>query len=117
VCFFLSFASFAKEIPFDPENGKFLIVACQETLEIYKNREERNFMAAEMTSAAEAIRAGYCIGYLQRYIKDRPRCGDYRFPVTSNWFELAKRVANVGNLPKGTLGTAAVLDKAYCNAY
>lgn len=107
----------AKDNPFPSDTGEVLVNACKEALEIYKSRDKRNFLAAQMTSAAEAIRAGYCIGYLQMYLKNTPSCQYYGYSShPTNWFEFAQRLVDVSADGNNSSGSGIILEKAYCYA-
>lgn len=65
-----------------------LIDSCGELVSIYKSRNEKRLLAAQTTSLAESLRAGYCIGVLQENARQQRYC-------RHNWFERATLIAQM----------------------
>ncbi|MET4161266.1 hypothetical protein ABIE61_001098 [Marinobacterium sp. MBR-111] len=65
-----------------------LIESCGELVSIYKSRNEKRLLAAQTTSLAESLRAGYCIGVLQENARQQRYC-------QRNWFERATLIAQM----------------------
>ena len=84
-----------------------LILACRELVGIYKNREEKNLLAAQTTSLSEALRAGYCHGVIEEYRRQRGCYG-------TDWFEAAKFIANQYNFKEKFPSRSQLLKQA-CN--
>ncbi|MBR9883491.1 MAG: hypothetical protein GYB21_07460 [Oceanospirillales bacterium] len=65
-----------------------LVESCGELISIYKSRTEKRLLAAQTTSLAESLRAGYCIGVLQEYARANRFC-------RRSWFERATLIAQI----------------------
>ncbi|OCH78684.1 hypothetical protein A6E14_16950 [Vibrio genomosp. F10] len=74
----LPMASSAKSLP--------LIESCVELINIYESKHETKLLAAQTTSLAESLRAGYCLGVLEQYAKSEYRC-------RSDWYDRAQFIA------------------------
>jgi len=108
----------AKEQVFQPDDSVFLQSSCTEVIEIFDRKQEPGKYAALHTSVSEAMRAGYCIGVLQQYIKSSPSCKKrYGYYKKSNWFDLAQTIANMsfGAEQLERLKASHLLEAAYCN--
>lgn len=56
-----------------------LVESCAELVDIYVKRDQLRFAAAQTTSLAEAMRAGYCRGVLDEFQRNRQcRTSDWR---------------------------------------
>jgi hypothetical protein len=108
----------AKEQVFQSDDPVFLQSSCREVIEIFDRKQEPGKYAALHTSVSEAMRAGYCIGVLQQYIKSSPSCKKrYRHYKKSNWFDLAQIIANMSFGAEQLKGLKAshLLEAVYCN--
>ncbi|TMO79963.1 hypothetical protein CWC16_10200 [Pseudoalteromonas sp. S3776] len=108
----------AKEQVFQSDDPVFLQASCAEVIEIFDRKQEPGKYAALHTSVSEAMRAGYCIGVLQQYIKSSPSCKKrYGYYKMSNWFDLAQTIANMsfGAKQLERLKASHLLEAAYCN--
>ena len=108
----------AKEQVFQSDDPVFLQASCTEVTEIFDRKQEPGKYAALHTSVSEAMRAGYCIGVLQQYIKSSPSCKKrYGYYKKSNWFDLAQTIANMsfGAEQLERLKASHLLEAAYCN--
>ncbi|WP_157822840.1 hypothetical protein [Shewanella sp. ALD9] len=106
----------AKPLPFS-DDAEFLVQACQEAVSIYKSRDEKALLASVRTSSSEAMRAGYCIGVLQQYIRQNSSCGYSRYRKT-NWYPIALLIADVSfgvNAVDRTTSSTALLERVYCD--
>ena len=106
----------AKTNSFNTNDGTFLIKSCREAIEIFENKSEKRFLAAQMTSVSEAMRAGYCIGVLEQYNKENHYCS-YGDIDVRNWYQMAKIIANEPYYKNGdtfNVSSSTVLKKAYC---
>lgn len=108
----------AKEQQFQPDDTAFLQSSCREVIEIFNKKQETGKYAALHTSMSEAMRAGYCIGVLQQYIKTPPKCknmyGNYR---TLNWFDLAEIIVGLSLSTEQLeqVKASSLLKEAFCN--
>ena len=68
-----------------------LINGCSELVDIYDEHEKARFMAAQVTSLSEAMRAGYCQGVIDEY-RRTSNC------QVESRMAMAKRIANMQNL-------------------
>jgi hypothetical protein len=68
---------------------------CSELVDIYKARDQKKFLAMQTTSAAEALRAGYCRGVVIEYLRSNSYCS-YGWPANDDWFAVARNVAAQG---------------------
>lgn len=114
VIVFLAAPVSAKEALFDKDDAQFLVDSCREVVDIFERRDETSFLAAQRTSLAESMRAGYCIGVLQQYSKSAR--SSYCNYTRSNWFEMAKAIASVSTPEKKLSHTSinSLLKEAYC---
>ncbi|UKA11943.1 hypothetical protein WAX86_19455 [Photobacterium damselae subsp. damselae] len=64
-----------------------LVDSCTDLINIYDSKESQRLLAAQTTSLSQSLRAGYCLGVIQQYKKNRGYC--YK-----NWFEQAKFIAS-----------------------
>ncbi|WP_351078633.1 hypothetical protein [Shewanella sp. CAL98-MNA-CIBAN-0140] len=106
----------AKPLPFS-DDAEFLVQACQEAVSVYKSRDEKALLAAVRTSSSEALRAGYCIGVLQQYIRQNSSCGYSRY-LRSNWYPIAESIANISfgaNAIDPATSSSALLERVYCD--
>ncbi|MBE0364097.1 hypothetical protein PULV_a1652 [Pseudoalteromonas ulvae UL12] len=106
----------AKEQLFQSEDTAFLQSSCREVIEIYSRKQEVGKYAALHTSMSEAMRAGYCIGVLQQYIKHSPSCKDRRYR-RSSWFDLAQAIVKVSLTAEQSdrVRASDLMEEAYCN--
>lgn len=111
----VSFAVQSKEPPFRSEDPKFLQKSCQEVVAIFNKKDQPGTYAALHTSMAEAMRAGYCIGVVQQYMKQPPNCysSTYR---KGDWFAMANAIANLsyGEQQFKGVEVSDLLESAYC---
>lgn len=114
----LSFTtSVSAKQPLFGDDGEFLVQACQEAIDIYSSREEKQLLASVRTSMSEAMRAGYCIGVLQQYIKQNSTCSYSRYRK-SNWYTLAQSIADISfgvNAWENTTTATKLLERVYCD--
>lgn len=117
-CLFICNNIVAKEQLFQPEDTAFLQSSCREVIEIFNKKQETGKYAALHTSMSEAMRAGYCIGVLQQYIKTPPKCknkyGNYR---ALNWFDLAQIIVGLSLSAEQLeqVKASSLLKEAFCN--
>jgi len=69
-------------------DAAFLQRSCGELVKIYETRDQRSFLAAQLTSLSEAMRAGYCIGTIQEYLRAGGGCSR-----DEDWHAYALRIA------------------------
>ncbi len=105
----------AKDTPFAYDDIEFFQKSCQEVISIFENKNQPNQYAALHTSMAEAMRAGYCIGVVQQYIKQQTSCSSRRYS-NSDWFKVANVIAR---LPLSEpefkhISAIKLLENAYC---
>ncbi|MCG9729151.1 hypothetical protein L1D44_04740 [Shewanella sp. Isolate13] len=99
------------------DDGEFLVQACQEAIDIYNSRDEEQLLASVRTSMSEAMRAGYCIGVLQQYIKHNSSCSFSRYRK-SNWHTMAESIASISfgaNAVNRGITASALLEQVYCD--
>lgn len=99
------------------DDGEFLVQACQEAVSVYKSRDEQRQLSSVRTSMSEAMRAGYCIGVLQQYIKQNSTCSYSRYRK-SNWYTLAQSIADISfgvNAWENTTTATKLLERVYCD--
>jgi len=99
------------------DDGEFLVQACQEAVSVYKSRDEQRLLSSVKTSMSEAMRAGYCIGVLQQYIKQKSTCSYSRYR-TSNWYTLAQSIADISfgaNAWDNRTTATTLLERVYCD--
>ncbi|KPH96230.1 hypothetical protein AMS58_01300 [Pseudoalteromonas porphyrae] len=112
----------AKQSSFQTDDAAFLQASCLEATVIFDRQSEQGKFAALHTSMAEAMRAGYCIGVLQQYIKQQHNCPNY---YQSNgqqggirkWLDLAKAVVKL-SITRKTLKEITsneLIEEASCN--
>lgn len=87
----------ARDMSFSNNDGIFLIRSCIEATEVFKKRDEMSFLAAQRTSLAESLMAGYCIGYVQQYLSHSD-CEANK----NDWFFYVTKVATL-SLPKDVI--------------
>jgi hypothetical protein len=73
-----------------------LIESCTELVNIYVKRDQLRFAAAQTTSLAEAMRAGYCRGVLDEFQRNY-QCR------TRDWRDQANTIASHALEPSDTL--------------
>ena len=107
----------AKEQLFHSEDTAFLQESCRESIEIFDRKQKVGQYAALHTSMAEAMRAGYCIGVLQQYIKHSPSCKGRRYRRQSNWFDMAQAIVKVSLTAEqlDRVRASDLMQEAYCN--
>ena len=81
--------SFANSNPFDLNDSTLMVVSCQEALTLFENSEEISQLKVIRTSLSEAMRAGYCIGAIEHYLKSNSACSQYR----TSWKAIAQLIA------------------------
>lgn len=106
--------------PFEPNDVSFLVSSCREVVEIYSKKNEQRFLAAQTTSMSEAMRAGYCIGVVQQYLRNSNNCSGYGYRQFSKgrWFDFASAIANVSfgkNETSRKTSAKRLLKSVYCN--
>lgn len=69
-----------------------LRTGCGEAISIYNKRGEERFLAAQTTSASEALRAGYCRGVVREYLRTARPCL-YGRNAVDDWRGMAARLA------------------------
>ncbi|TCK09133.1 hypothetical protein [Marinobacterium mangrovicola] len=72
----------------EAQNQFSLVESCGELIGIYKSHTEKRLLAAQTTSLAESLRAGYCIGVLEENARKNRYC-------RRSWFERASLIAQV----------------------
>ncbi|MBB1468110.1 hypothetical protein H5232_06485 [Pseudoalteromonas sp. SG41-5] len=122
LCILYSTQIYAKQSTFEVEDAAFLQASCLEATVIFDRQNEQGKFAALHTSMAEAMRAGYCIGVLQQYIKQQHNCPNY---YQSNrqqggirkWLDLAKAVAQLSITRKNLkeITSNELIEEASCN--
>ncbi|MDP5130750.1 MAG: hypothetical protein NWQ54_07685 [Paraglaciecola sp.] len=114
--FFISLSVEGKEPPFKYEDPQFLQRSCQEVVEIFNKKEQPGTYAALHTSMAEAMRAGYCIGVVQQYMKQTQNCYSRRYS-NGNWFEMANAIARlpIGDEQFKNIQVSQLLEVVYCD--
>lgn len=122
LCILYSTQIYAKQSAFEVEDAAFLQASCLEATVIFARQSEQGKFAALHTSMAEAMRAGYCIGVLQQYIKQQHNCLNY---YQSNrqqggirkWLDLAKAVAKLSITRKNLkeITSNELIEEASCN--
>ena len=112
----LSSSVLSKEPLLSYEDPKFLQRSCQEVIEIFNQHGNPGTYAALHTSMAEAMRAGYCIGVVQQYMKQSKNCYSRRYN-SGDWFEMASAIANLSISDKQfkQIQVSKLLDEVYCN--
>ena len=107
-----SFTVQGKVQPFSSEDPKFLQKSCQEVVGIFNKKDQPGTYAALHTSMAEAMRAGYCIGVVQQYMKQAPSCANRK----GDWFALANAISNLpyGEQQFNSVKVSELLKAAYC---
>lgn len=113
---FFSISVEGKEPPFRYEDPQFLQKSCQEVVAIFNKKDQPGTYAALHTSMAEAMRAGYCIGVVQQYMKQTQNCYSRRYN-NGDWFEMAQAIANVsiGEEQFKRTQVSQLLEDVYCN--
>jgi hypothetical protein len=111
----ICFSVHGKEQPFRYEDPKFLQKSCQEVVAIFNKKDQPGTYAALHTSMAEAMRAGYCIGVVQQYIKQSPRCYS-SFNRNRDWFAMANAIARLsyGEEQFKRIQVSQLLEDVYC---
>ncbi|MBU2898387.1 hypothetical protein [Vibrio hepatarius] len=80
----LPLSSSAKSLP--------LIESCIELVNIYESKNKKKLLAAQTTSLAESLRAGYCLGVIEQYAQSKYRC-------RSDWYDRAQFIAREKSKP------------------
>ncbi|WP_076543073.1 hypothetical protein [Shewanella sp. UCD-KL21] len=99
------------------DDAEILVQACQEAVTIFQKRDEKRLLASISTSTSEALRAGYCIGVLQQYIKQNSSCRYSGYKQT-NWYPMAEALASISfgsNAMQVGTSSSVLLEKVYCN--
>ena len=106
----------SKEPPFKYEDPKFLQQSCQEVVAIFNKKNQPGTYAALHTSMAEAMRAGYCIGVVQQYMKQSPSCYS-SIHRNDDWFEMANAIASlsIGEEQFKRIQVSKLLEAVYCD--
>ena len=114
--FFISLSVEGKEPPFKYEDPKFLQQSCQEVVAIFNKKDQPGTYAALHTSMAEAMRAGYCIGVVQQYMKQSPSCYS-SIHRNGDWFELTNAIASlsIGEEQFKRIQVSKLLEAVYCD--
>ena len=82
----LAFPAIASAI----DDHEHFVQGCREVLGIYANRDKQRLLAGLTTSPTEALRAGYCIGAISEYQRER-EC------FTNDWYEQAQRISEMSD--------------------
>jgi len=125
--------TFATTVHAKDSDGERLVQGCNELIGIYKNKNEKRFLASQLVSVSDAMLAGYCMGVIKSYKKfANPRvsyvpvrCGyGVRGPchkVTEvtlcehdDWFEIAEVVASYWKIKKVNHSVRELLEDV-CN--
>lgn len=85
-----------------------LIKGCSELTGIYKNQEEKHFLAAQMTSLSEALRGGYCRGVIDEY----RRSEGYYDCRNVDWLQQATYIAQHVTMPTDRLRVDDLLERS-----
>jgi hypothetical protein len=85
-----TFAAFSTTAVHAETDAERLINGCSELVDIYDEHEKARFMAAQVTSLSEAMRAGYCQGVIDEYRRSS-NC------QIESRMEMAKRIADMQN--------------------
>ncbi|PHR17747.1 MAG: hypothetical protein COA41_11565 [Sphingopyxis sp.] len=72
------------------DDHEHFVQGCREVLVIYANRDKQRLLAGLTTSPTEALRAGYCIGAISEYQRER-EC------FTNDWYEQAQRISEMSD--------------------
>jgi len=104
-CFFILFLTPVVQADTSIER---LVEGCTELTEIYKNKNEKRFLAAQMTSLSEALRAGYCRGVIDEY-----RRGEGRYECSYvDWLQQATYIAQYATMPTARLSVSDLLERS-----
>jgi hypothetical protein len=87
---------------------KRLIEGCSELTAIYKNQEEKRFLAGQLTSLSEALRGGYCRGVIDEYRRSE---GYYQCRQV-DWLQQAKYIAQHMTMPTERLRVEDLLERS-----
>lgn len=68
-----------------------LVRGCEALVQIYDKQEKSNFLAGFTTSVSDAIRAGYCRGVIDEYLRAT------HFQCGRGWRSMADRIVTIGS--------------------
>jgi len=85
-----------------------LIEGCSELTVIFENKEEKRFLAGQMTSLSEALRGGYCLGVIDEY----RRSEGYYACRQVDWLQQATYIAQYMTMPTERLEVASLLERS-----
>jgi hypothetical protein len=87
---------------------KRLVQGCSELTGIYKTKDEKRLLAAQMTSLSEAVRAGYCRGVIDEYRRSEGYydCGHV------DWMQQASYIAQHATMPTDRLRVEDLLERS-----
>lgn len=77
------------------EDPQRLIRGCEVLVQIYDKQGESGLLAGFTTSVSDALRAGYCRGVIDEYLRANP------FGCNRDWRPMAVRIAQIGEKVSG----------------